>query len=86
MAEIEMERRRRSNIWAWVLAAVVLVAIGIGAWYLLAENEAYDAEPAAETWEMDDPAAEQPYEYREPAREPGDPDTDPAIPEDRTRP
>jgi hypothetical protein len=86
MAEIEMERRRRSNIWAWVLAAVVVVAIGIGAWYFFVENEAYDAEPAAETWEMDDPAAEQPYEYREPAPEPRDPDRERAIPEGRTTP
>lgn len=66
MAEIEMQRRKRNNTWMWVLAAVVVIALGIGAWYLFAnEGGTVDAEPAAETRGVD-PATEQSFEYTEP--------------------
>lgn len=34
MAEIEMERRPRRNIWIWVAAAVLILVLAVGAWLL----------------------------------------------------
>jgi hypothetical protein len=36
MAEIEMERKPRSNVWVWVAAAVLVVVLAVGAWFLFA--------------------------------------------------
>lgn len=50
MAEIEMERRPRRHLWRWVVIALVIVALGIGAWLLWGAQNGYgNAPPAAET-------------------------------------
>jgi hypothetical protein len=58
MAEIEMERKPRRNVWVWVAAAVLVVVLAVGAWYLFAGDAAqFDTTPTAER-----PGATEPYE------------------------
>jgi hypothetical protein len=75
MAEIEMERKPRSNTWLWVAAALLVLVIAVGA-YLLYERGAtgYESAPAAEQTGVtqpydarpapDQPYVEQPYGTR----------------------
>jgi hypothetical protein len=84
MAEIEMERKQRSNVWLWVAAAVLIAALAVGAWLLFAGrttgNEA--TTPAAERTEQT-----QTQGYESPAAPGvGDPAPTPVRPDERTRP
>jgi len=78
MADIEMERRRKNNTWMWIVAAVLVVVIAVGAWLLFANGTtAFNGSPAADT-----PGATQPYD--DPATAPDRQPT--TVPEDSPRP
>jgi hypothetical protein len=64
MAEIEMERKPSRGPWLWIAAAVLVLVLAVGAYFLL-EGRATGADTA--------PAAERPgttQPYVEPAEEP----------------
>jgi hypothetical protein len=67
MAEIQMERKPRRPVWIWVVAALAVVVIAVGAWLYFANGAAFDTAPAAERPGAAEPAQEQSYRYDEPA-------------------
>jgi hypothetical protein len=83
VAEIEMERKPRSNVWIWVAALVLVAVLAVGAWFLFARGTTgYETAPAAERTEQ-----VQPQGYETPgAPGLGDPAPTPVRPDERTRP
>lgn len=58
MAEIEIERRRSRNLWPWVLIALLVAALAVGAWwFLLGGADTVNAPPATDTTPIGAPAA-----------------------------
>ena len=60
MAEIEMERRRKSGATKWIVLLLVLVAVAVAAWVLFGASGDAGAgvEPAAETTIVPEPVTE----------------------------
>lgn len=70
MAEIEMERRPRRSPWMWIVAAVLVLVLAVGAWLLFARGTTgYNVAPAANGPETTRPMVEQ----VPPEGEPGEP-------------